>query len=158
MTKHRDRYNHDNIILLLVATMIAGVLATIVVLGTSARADAAQTQGAQPQGAPYGGCEEVLQDYPAYIHTEGAQWCRKHGWTLRPNVAISPRHVLRYYNLPSCKYEDGSGQRATCGWNVTTGDGNGRGLVYIAFTINKHRDFYHTLNKCDANGCHYWRR
>ena len=58
------------------------------------------------QRAPYGGCAEVLQDFPAYLHTEGADWCRDHGWTIRRHLVVGPHGVVRYNTMTPCDWED----------------------------------------------------
>jgi hypothetical protein len=74
---------------------------------------------------PYGGCKEAWQA----PQSEGADWCRDRGWTVRKRVVLNPHAVLRYWNLDPCTYEDGSGQTNVCGW-LGNKDGNGRGLSY----------------------------
>lgn len=127
-------------------TVIGSMLMLILVIGTAPKSSAAQ---------PYGGCDEAGR----YPHSMGAEDCREMGWIIRPGLSISPRHVLRYYDLPSCRYEDGSGQRRACGWNVTAGNGNGRGLVYIALSVKGwDDDGYIYLNRCRDGVCKAWRR
>jgi hypothetical protein len=76
---------------------------------------------------PYGGCKEAWQA----PRSAGAQWCRDHGWTVRRNLVVSPKRVVRYDAMPECRHEDGSGQRAACSWNFWGhSNGNGRGLSY----------------------------
>lgn len=110
-----------------------------------------------PVSAPYGGCAEAWQA----PRSEGARYCRSHGWLVGARYVVSPRKVLRMYDLPSCRYEDGSGQpkvsgNRNCGWNVTEGDGNGRGEVYLVLGMGTNRH-YVDLRICDPK-CHPWRR
>jgi hypothetical protein len=110
-----------------------------------------------PVSAPYGGCAEAWQA----PRSEGARWCRSHGWLVGARYVVSPRKVLRFYHLPPCRYEDGSGQplrggNRNCGWNVTEGDGNGRGLVYLVLGMGANRH-YVDLRICTPD-CHPWRR
>lgn len=124
---------------------------TVLFIGTE-DADAATSS------QPYGGCKEAYQAPTS----KGAADCRDKGWTVRPGFVVSPRGVLRYYDLPSCRLEDGSGQYHACGWNVTEGDGNGRGLAYIAITMTYGNDAgddrFISLNKCNDGECIPWKR
>lgn len=52
------------------------------------------------------------------------------GYAATPHIETNAHGVVTYSNLPSCKYEDGSGGRRPCSWNVNEGDGNGIGLAY----------------------------
>lgn len=60
--------------------------------------------------APYGGCDESWR----YVKSEGADWCRAHGWTVRNRVLIDNHGVSREIVLPACRFEDGSRQRDNC--------------------------------------------
>lgn len=136
---------------LVLAALAFGVIAVLV---TAQSADAAESQD-----QPYGGCKEAWQA----PRSQGAADCREQGWMVRKGYVVSPRHVLRYYNLPSCRHEDGSGQRETCGWNVVEGDGNGHGLVYLAITMDRRTegrtmDRYVVLRQCSDGVCWDWRR
>lgn len=129
--------------------IIAGimVLATVVlaVLFTTpqARADAGRdgldhdpgTVYTSPNGftpgvrlrQPYGGCKEAI-DYP---HSDGADWCRAHGWTVTRRIIIRPdRWVIAYRNLPVCVVEDQV--ESPCRWNFGAGQphGNGEGRAF----------------------------
>lgn len=108
--------------------------------------------------APYGGCAEAWQA----PRSEGARYCRSKGWLVGARYVVSPRKVLRMYALPSCRYEDGSGQpkrhgNRNCGWNVTEGDGNGRGEVYLVLGMGPNRH-YVDLRTCRAGKCSPWLR
>lgn len=92
--------------------------------------NSAKAEPVTRSGAPYGGCKEVVQDPPRMTHTEGAAWCREHGWTIQPRLVVGPHGTVRYHRLPSCTYEDGSGSPLPCSWNIRSGDGNGIGLAY----------------------------
>lgn len=102
--------------------LAAALVATVAAVGI------ATTPGtAQAHHAPYGGCVEAWQA----PQSEGAEDCREHGWTVRARLVVGPQRVVRYTALPHCRYEDGSGQRSACTWNVgPQQDGNGRGLAY----------------------------
>src|SRR5262245_34809911 len=114
---------------LLAGTMVAAIAAGTMVTGIRAAE-------ATP---PVGGCAEVLQDYPAYINTPGADYCRDRGWVLRPRLAVGPHGVVRFNRLPSCTVEDG-GMKIPCGWNL---DVTGQGLAYyITGTYAHHRGHY----------------
>lgn len=114
-------------------------------------AQAATTSAVQP----YGGCDEAWQA----PRSEGAAECRTRGWLIRSGYVVSPRSVLRYYNLPFCRNEDGSGQRQACGWNVTEGDGDGHGRVYLSVPSRGHRDDWTIyLRICIDGTCKPWVR
>jgi hypothetical protein len=66
-----------------------------------------------PNQQPYGGCAEAWQA----PQSEGAEWCRSRGWVVRRAIVVSPRNWVRYYALPTCRYEDGSGGPLPCQWN-----------------------------------------
>ena len=76
--------------LLLIA---AALTLVIVVIGvTMDEADASDYQ-------PYGGCKEAI-DYP---RTEGADICRRHGWTVTRHIIVRPDgYVVAWQNLPRC--------------------------------------------------------
>lgn len=77
--------------------------------------------------APYGGCKEAYQA----PQSPGARDCRQRGWVIRPRLVVTPDRWIVFTRLPHCRYEDGSGQRSACTWNVgTPQDGNGRGRAY----------------------------
>ena len=106
-------------------------------------AAALSTLSTPPAAAqPYGGCDEAWQA----PKSEGAEWCRDHGWTVRARYVIGPAGYLRYSSLPSCRFEDGSGQpvrggNRNCSWNVHRGDGNGRGDQYLVVGPASNRRF-----------------
>ena len=66
---------------------------------------------------PYGGCKEVLQDWPALIDTPGADECRAEGWVIRRRLVVGPHHWVWRSRLPDCVTED-SGD-GPCSWNFT---------------------------------------
>ena len=90
---------------------------------------------------PYGGCVEG-HNYP---HSQGADECRDHGWTVRQRLVVGPHGVVRFASLPLCREEDGSGQRSACTWNFGPGPeglyhphghtGDDQGL---AFWVDRH--------------------
>ena len=133
MNRDRDR----NLTLAALGIIILATLALLFSTVTDADAD-----------QPYGGCKEAGR----YASSVGAQDCRDMGWKVGPGYSVSPRGVLRFYDLPTCRNEDGSGQRGACGWNVT---GEGRGLVYLVVGP-KDRTIY--LNQCRAGVCSEWVR
>lgn len=73
---------------------------------------------------PYGGCAEAWQAPTS----AGADWCRRHGWTVNSGIVVGPHAVLRAHRLPHCRYEDGSDQ-GRCLW-LGYVDGNRHGLSY----------------------------
>lgn len=78
---------------------------------------------------PYGGCKEAWQA----PHSKGAAECRSHGWTVTKRLVVTPHKRVVFDRLPACRYEDGSGQRSACTWNLhpsTSPDGNGVGMAY----------------------------
>lgn len=104
-----------------------GLLVLAAVLGTLVAAPAGAAQ-------PYGGCAEAWQA----PHSKGATVCRDRGWQINLHgtrqdhprgTVVSPHAVLRYLNLPNCKYEDG-GENQPCAWNLQGVQGNGVGLAY----------------------------
>jgi hypothetical protein len=82
---------------------------------------------------PYGGCDEAWQA----PHSEGADACRAHGWTVRSHLVIDPHRVVRMSSLISCGVEDASDGTVPCSWNFGSTDGNGRGLSF--FVSRAHR-------------------
>src|SRR4029077_6665508 len=114
MERHTMKY-------LRVAAVLAGIIAATAGYATPA----AQAAGDVPF------CQvSLLHRAP---ESGMADYCREHGWTVRPRLVVGPHGVVRYSALPHCRYEDGSGQRAACSWNFTPSsnpDGNGRGLAY----------------------------
>lgn len=145
MSNTRNRYHY----------LVVGI---ILVLTAGAMLFTSQTRA----DAVYGGCKE------AYVAPQsvGADECRDKGWIIgaQGTYVVSPRNVLRYYNLPSCRYEDGSGQRQACGWNVTGGNGNGAGRVYLSVPNGRNQDgsarddrvIY--LKQCINGQCRWWVR
>jgi hypothetical protein len=93
------------------------MLALVVVIFTLANSKPAN---AVP---PYGGCDEAWQA----PRSEGAAWCRSHGWTVWSRLVVGPRHVVRYSHLPTCRFEDASSGPLPCSWNF---DSNRNGLSY----------------------------
>lgn len=77
--------------------------------------------------APYGGCDEAYR-YPT---SDGADWCRRHGWTVTGSLVVSPHSVVMASRIPHCRYEDGSGQRERCLWDASVDGVNGRGDSFI---------------------------
>jgi hypothetical protein len=85
---------------------LLGVAVAAVALVTGGCAVTQPADAATPTVAPYGGCGEVLQDFPAYLHTQGADWCRAHGWTIRRHFVLNPRNQVRWIDLPPCGVKD----------------------------------------------------
>jgi hypothetical protein len=86
--------------------------------------------------APYGGCDEAWQA----PQSDGADWCRDHGWTVTGRLVIGPRAVVRYSSLPHCRVEDASRGPVPCTWNVGPGvDGNGVGLAFVSHDREAYR-------------------
>lgn len=97
----------------------AALLATVAASGIAAPA--------QAHHVTRDACEQAWQA----PQSEAAVDCREHGWTVRARLVVTPNRVVRHTALPHCRYEDGSGQRSACTWNVgPEQDGNGRGLAY----------------------------
>ena len=95
--------------------------AVVVLAGSPARA---ATSGATE---PYGGCDEAWQA----PRSPGAELCRALGYSVSARFVLSPRGVVLHSSLPHCRFEDGSGGRRPCTWNVgPRTDGNGVGLAY----------------------------
>lgn len=115
-------------------TIITTVAAAAVLAGTvlgASQADAWRQ--------PYGGCKEAWQA----PHSDGADACRRHDWTVHHRIVTDPHDTVRYSTLPSCEFEDGSGSSLPCSWNFGDDDGNGRGLAYwISGTWRHHRAHY----------------
>ena len=114
----------------LAAVMLAVALVSVVALDADAIPENPEVQ------QPYGGCKE---SWPFNVDTPGADDCRALGWIITNRVLLDPNHVLRGTTLPTCKYEDGSGQRGRkCIWNGGK-QGNHRGATYIMRGHGKHR-------------------
>lgn len=102
---------------------IGALLAAAIVASVAAPAVAAPARAID--------CATAPSDSPA------ADACRADHWTIRPRVAVSPRGIMRRHSLPSCTFEDGSGTRLPCSWNVRGTDGNGIGRAY--YVTGSHR-------------------
>lgn len=126
-SKHHQRVAIRIVIGLLLAVTFVGLLSAL----SAAEAGDDFTPGTWQQ--PYGGCKEGWQA----PRSEGARQCRDHGWTVRHDLVVSPRGIIRYDNMRTCKFEDGSGQRSACIWHGQV-DGNGRGLTYWFGRHNSH--------------------
>ena len=97
--------------------------AVVVLAGSPQPAHAGVADGTEP----YGGCAEAWQA----PRSAGADLCREQGYTVSARFVLSPRGVVLHSSLPHCAYEDGSGGRRPCTWNVGRPvDGNGIGLAY----------------------------
>lgn len=79
-------------------------------------------QPAHADVPPYGGCGEAWR-YPS---SDGAGWCRHHGWTIHKHFTIDPVNRLWATDLPKCRTEDSIG----CYWNAAK-RGNGRGDSFV---------------------------
>lgn len=110
-------------------TRRVGVAALIVAafnLGSVAGPDAvrADTQigTALSVTQPYGGCKE------AWIapHSEGADYCRSIGWTVRYNLTVNPHKVIRHNAMRGCRTEDAG---HNCIW-LGEQRGNREGLTF----------------------------
>lgn len=109
----------------------------------------ASAGGWMPPAPSVGGCKE------AYIapQSDAADACRDRGWTIAVGergrgIIVSPSNVVRYLWLPQCRYEDGSGQRSACTWNmVLPYQGNGMGK---ALWIDR-KDRIHFVKRTLAN-------
>lgn len=78
---------------------------------------------------PYGGCKELVQDYPAYVHTDGAADCRDLGWIVRPRILVAPTGHILVNTLPRCER---TVQRAHCFVPRSRATG---GRAYIVDTV-----------------------
>jgi len=82
---------------------------------------------------PYGGCVEGWQA----PRSEGADWCRDHGWTIRKRLIVGPHGVVRMHRLPHCAFDEA--QEQPCTWNIGRRiDGNGIGLSFWSAHGNLH--------------------
>jgi len=102
-----------------------------IVLGTIILAGCILAFGGKADAAkPYGGCKEVYQvlDGTVSVHSDGARYCRQHGWIVRRNVVVDP-FGQAVVNVPECKNEDES--KRVCYWD-SLGQGNKRGHGFIA--------------------------
>lgn len=128
----------------LTTTAVVATLAAMVLLSTYGAA-VSQLEDARPAASqPYGGCKEAWQA----PQSDGADWCRDHGWTVRGNLVVGPRGVVRYDAMPECRHEDGSGQRAACSWNFWGHyQGNGRGLSYWVDRADRARYVWATVDQ-----------
>src|SRR5262245_46665843 len=98
-------------------------------------------QGTDGWAAPYGGCDEVVQDGIVYVDTEGAGWCRAHGWTVRKRLVVGPNKWVKFSRLTECWQEDGGTGPFPCEWNFD--HGKRWGLDYYATgTFDHHRVHY----------------
>lgn len=110
----------------LIAAMVAvTVLLSACILAFGGKADAAGTLYQPNQQAPYGGCKEANVN----VHSDGARWCRQHGWIVMKRLLVSPNGKAST-GLPRCKSEDASG--VSCYWNsLARGNGNGHGFIAL---------------------------
>lgn len=110
-------------------TLGVAALAVLALVCSAAFALAGSPAGAGTRGAtePYGGCDEAWQA----PRSPGADLCRALGYSVSARFVLSPRGVVLHSSLPHCRFEDGSGGRRPCTWNVgPRTDGNGVGLAY----------------------------
>src|SRR5262245_2631452 len=131
--KHRTRTGKP---LAGLAVAALAVAACAGVLATSNDPASGTVQPTEQAGwvQPYGGCKEA-HDAP---QSKGADDCRDHGWTINRRIVLNPHAVLRYLDMPHCRYEDGSGQHARCVWFGYL-DGNQHGLTYwVGFNDTAH--------------------
>jgi len=108
---------------------LAGAAVVAILIGTAtALTEAAHADDFTPGVRlvqPYGGCKEAI-DYP---HSDGADWCRAHGWTVTRRIVIRPDRWVLAHRLPVCI----DGETDTpCRWNFGGGQphGNGEGRAY----------------------------
>jgi hypothetical protein len=122
------------------------VLVTLAVLAAGLSSPSSSTAST----APYGGCKEAWQS----PRSAGADWCRARGWEITGRYVISPRAIVAHESLPHCRYEDGSGQRSACTWNLGPRiDGNGIGLAYVVRRDDTARYVWRISPRVDA---WYW--
>lgn len=80
-------------------------------------------QAADTNPVPYGGCREG----GVAPHSEGARWCRNHGWIITRMVTISP-HGAAVTGFKPCREEDSR----RCYWNaLKRGNGYGHGFISL---------------------------
>jgi hypothetical protein len=93
-----------------------------------------KVEGAEHQ--PYGGCIEAI-DYP---RSEGADACRRAGWTVTRHIVVRPdKVVLTWRRLPPCANDEPYG--GPCRWNFGPGKmGNGEGR---AFWLNRNNRIHY---------------
>lgn len=98
---------------------LVGAALAIATLVPAAPAQAQVNQWRQP----YGGCVEAH----GYIHSPGARACRRHGWTIRRWIVVSPNKDLRYLGGTRflCRTEDSR----RCVW-LADEQGNGHGRSF----------------------------
>lgn len=100
-----------------------GIIVGLVIMAYACAPDWARAAEWQQ---PYGGCIEAWEA----PHSAGAQACRDHGWTVTGHVVLTPRNVVAFSNLTSCRFEDGGGRQSyPCSWNFPPGGGHD-GLSY----------------------------
>lgn len=117
-----------------------GSLSVGVLIGAGLCQMGAATVAFEHQSAPYGGCVEAWQA----PHSEGADWCRDQGWTIRVNprngegIITNPHGVVRYNALLTCVVPDGSRGHLPCSRNINPNEGPG--LAY--YVTRNHRTHY----------------
>lgn len=78
---------------------------------------------------PYGGCREVLQDYPAYHDSEGAAICRERGWNIRKHIVVNRHGYVLWTDMRPCPTDGEDRVSTPCLWNALE-QGNKRGQSY----------------------------
>ena len=73
---------------------------------------------------PYGGCAEAMD----YSNTEGADWCRDHGYVVTRHIVVSPNKYVLAWDMPACAGENS--RKGPCRWNFGGNTGNGEGRKY----------------------------
>lgn len=110
----------------------AAIIVGLVLIILACTPDWARAAGWQQ---PYGGCDEAWQA----PRSAGAQACRDHGWTVTSHLVLSQHKVVRWSNLESCRFEDGSGrQQFPCSWNFPPGGGHDGASYYLTGNIDHH--------------------
>jgi hypothetical protein len=94
-----------------VALVLALIFALVPSPSHSATGEASSTLN---QSQPYGGCKEAWQA----PQSDGADWCRDHGWVVRKRIVVGPKNWVRYYTLNECAVEDASNGPVPCQWNL----------------------------------------
>jgi hypothetical protein len=109
---------------IMVGTILGCALTlTSTIVGTQ-HADASQ---------PYGGCDEAWQA----PQSEGADWCRDHGWTVHKRFVLNRNDVPVALRVNPCQTEDSDGW---CYWNAEEqGDGEGNSFIIRGERDGKHR-------------------
>lgn len=119
-----NKRHHVGATLAFVVVLALAVVVLLAKPGLTAHAVAVQAWSkAHVPAQPYGGCKEAWQA----PRSEGANTCRKAGWTVHKRFVLNPRRVPVYLRMDPCEVEDSPGP---CFWNALV-EGNGEGQSFI---------------------------